>query len=431
MSASVLYDQLIAQYEPGRSEARDKAFAAFKAKGLPTIKDEDWRFTNPAPYLKDAYRTDVPCHGADKDALRECLDRCKVEGWDAYQVVLVNGCLDATLSVLPEDVTVMPLSKAPDGFHTIETGTYPFADLNAALYKNGLFIEVRAGSRPSKPLHVIHLYSADTPAFYMPRHLVVLHRQAELHFMESSACTNGSAPVLVNDVLECTLEDGAQLTHYVLQSGRTGERMISHTQVTQGRDSRYDNVKLCLPEADLLRNQLNVVLNGTGSECHLYGLYLPGDNQVVDNHTVVDHRQPNCESNELYKGVLQGNAKAVFNGKIFVRRPAQKTNAFQQNNNLLLGDKALVHSKPQLEIFADDVKCSHGSTIGQFNPESLFYLRARGIGEEMAKELLVQAFGADITDRVSSEAVQRHLAKYLVKERPVIHAQDVPHVEHI
>jgi Fe-S cluster assembly protein SufD len=299
------------------------------------------------------------------------------------------------------------------------------------MYKNGLFIEVKAGSRPSKPLHVIHLYTAETPAFFMPRHQVVLHRQAELHFMESSACTTGSAPVLVNDVLECTLEDGAQLTHYVLQSGRPGERMISHTQVNQGRDSRYDNVKLCLPAADLLRNQLNVVLNGTGSECHLYGLYLPGDNQVVDNHTVVDHRQPNCESNELYKGVLQGNAKAVFNGKIFVRQIAQKTNAFQQNNNLLLGDKALVHSKPQLEIFADDVKCSHGSTIGQFNPEHLYYLRARGIGEEAAKELLVQAFGADITDRVSSEAVQRHLAKYLVKERPVIHAQDVPHVEHI
>jgi Fe-S cluster assembly protein SufD len=435
-TAAGLYEELVRTYTPGQGAVRDKAFAAFTERGFPTIKDEDWRFTNPAPYLKDAYRTDVPCR-ADKDSLQDCVCRCKVEGWDAYQVVLVNGCVDTSLSDLPEEsgITVCALSQAPaaalDRYVGLEPGTYPFADLNTALHKDGLFIEVRAGQRPLKPLHVVHIYTADTPAFFQPRHLVVLHRQAELHFMESSACTAGSAPVLVNTVLEGFLGDGAQLIHYVLQSGRRGERMVSHTQVTQGRDSRYDNVTLSLPEADLIRNQLNVILDGSGSECHLYGLYLPTDQQVVDNHTVVDHRQPNCESNELYKGVLRGSAKAVFNGKIFVRQIAQKTNAFQQNNNLLLGDKAVVYSKPQLEIFADDVKCSHGSTIGQFDPESLFYLRARGVGEDMAKELLVQAFGADITDRVSSEVVQRHLAKYLVKERPVIHAQDVPHVEHI
>jgi Fe-S cluster assembly protein SufD len=231
--------------------------------------------------------------------------------------------------------------------------------------------------------------------------------------------------------MECVIEDGARLSHHVLQSGRKGERLVCHTSVTQSGNSVYDNVTISLPEADLIRNQLNVALDGAGSECHLYGLYLPADQQLIDNHTVVDHRQPHCESNELYKGVLQGSARAVFNGKIFVRQAAQKTNAFQKNNNLLLGDKALVHSKPQLEIFADDVKCSHGSTIGQFNPESLFYLRARGIGEDMAKELLVQAFGADITDRVSSAAVQRHLEKHMRKERPSIHLQDVPHVEHI
>jgi Fe-S cluster assembly protein SufD len=431
MIGTALYEQLIREKRKD-SPQRDKAFAAFKERGFPTNKDEDWRFTNPAPFLKDVYKTDVSCR-VEKGSVDDCLRVCHVEGWDAYEVVLVNGCLDATLSNLPTEngIKVCPLSEAPEGQSTIAPGTFHFADLNTALHKNGLFIEVAAGSRPSKPLHVIHLYTADTAAFFQPRHRVMLHRQAELHFMESSACTRGDAPMMVNSVLECTLEDGAQLIHYVLQSGRRGERIISHTQVSQSRDSRYDNVTLCLPEADLIRNQLNVTLDGPGAECHLYGLYLPGDLQVVDNHTVVDHREPNCESNELYKGVLQGNAKAVFNGKIFVRRAAQKTNAFQQNNNLLLGEKALVHSKPQLEIFADDVKCSHGSTIGQFNPDSLFYLRARGIGEEMAKELMVQAFGADITDRVSSAAVQRHLEKHFIKERPVIHAQDVPHVEHI
>jgi Fe-S cluster assembly protein SufD len=287
-------------------------------------------------------------------------------------------------------------------------------------------------ARANKPIHLIHLYTTDVPAFFQPRVRFVLPSLAELTLLESSLCATGVAPVMINALLECVLEEGARLTHYVLQSGRKGERLLSHTQVVQARDSVYDNVTLNLPEADLIRNQLNVTLDGTGCECHLYGLYLPADHQLIDNHTVVDHRQPNCESNELYKGVLRGNARAVFNGKIFVRREAQKTNAFQKNNNLLLGDKAMVHSKPQLEIFADDVKCSHGSTIGQFNPDSLFYLRARGIGEEMAKELLVQAFGADITERVSSAAVQRHLEKHLHRERPIIHRYDVPkHVEHI
>ena len=416
---------------------REKAFEQFREKGFPTIKDEDWRFTNIAPYLKDAYALEAGETG--NDALKALLEDNTIEGWDAYRVVLVNGRIDKTLSTLPAEgpVIVRPLSEV---IHTevfdryagrhLQMESYQFAAINTAFFRDGLFVEVRKGAKPDKPLHIVHLFVTDTPVFFQPRHLVVLHPQAELHFMESTACVKGDAAILVNSVLECALEDGAQLTHYVLQSGRKGERLVSHTQVSQAAHSRYDNVTISVPEADLIRNQLQVTLDGSGSECHLYGLYLPNDGQLIDNHTVVDHRQPNCESNELYKGVLQGSARAVFNGKIYVRQVAQKTNAFQQNNNLLLGDKALVHSKPQLEIFADDVKCSHGSTIGQFNPESLFYLRARGIGEEMAKELLVQAFGADITDRVSSDAVQKHLEKHLLR-RPVTQLKDVPHVEHI
>jgi Fe-S cluster assembly protein SufD len=408
-----LYDHLVAACP------RDAgSFAAFRSLGFPTIREEDWRFTNLAPYLKDDYRLVVP--SPDVSLVRELLRSCAVDGWDAARIVFVNRILQESLSDVPSTGSLSDV--------LVDTSTYRLAGLNAALSQGVGFRMARA----NKPIHLIHLYTTDVPAFFQPRVRFVLPSLAELTLLESSLCATGVAPVMINALLECVLEEGARLTHYVLQSGRKGERLLSHTQVVQARDSVYDNVTLNLPEADLIRNQLNVTLDGTGCECHLYGLYLPADHQLIDNHTVVDHRQPNCESNELYKGVLRGNARAVFNGKIFVRREAQKTNAFQKNNNLLLGDKAMVHSKPQLEIFADDVKCSHGSTIGQFNPDSLFYLRARGIGEEMAKELLVQAFGADITERVSSAAVQRHLEKHLHRERPIIHRYDVPkHVEHI
>jgi len=449
-AGTTLYDKLIRAYEErppvlateetsSLSTRRGKAFEQFREKGFPTIKDEDWRFTNMAPFLKDAYDISIP-ELADKSILKELIRKNTVEGWDAYQVVLVNGRIDLSLSKLPGEigVTVRPLAEVTHsetfthyaGRH-LQTEGYPFSAANTAFFEDGLFVEVKKGIKAEKPLHILHLYTAEVPAFFQPRHLVILHSHAELHFMESTACVKGEAAVLVNTVLECALEDGAQLTHYVLQSGRKGERLVSHTQVSQARNSRYDNVTISLPEADLIRNQLQVTLDGSGSECHLYGLYLPNNQQLIDNHTLVDHIHPHCESNELYKGVLQGSSRAVFNGKIFVRQAAQKTNAFQQNNNLLLGDKALVHSKPQLEIFADDVKCSHGSTIGQFNPESLFYLRARGIGEEKAKEMLVQAFGADITERVSSAPVQKHLEKHLLRERPVTNLQDVAHIEHI
>ena len=412
-----LYDHLVAVCP------RDaRSFSAFREHGFPTIREEDWRFTNLAPFLKDEYGLSVAA--PDASVVRELLRSCTVDGWDAARIVFVNGVLQESLSDVPSSGALSDV--------LVDTTAYRLAGLNAAL-STGVCFKV---GRANKPIHLIHLYTADVPAFFQPRVRFVLPGLAELTLLESSLCATGVAPVMVNALLECVLEEGARLTHYVLQSGRKGERLLSHTQVVQARDSVYDNVTLNLPEADLIRNQLNVTLDGTaGSECHLYGLYLPADNQLIDNHTVVDHRQPNCESNELYKGVLRGNARAVFNGKIFVRREAQKTNAFQKNNNRQLGDKAHVHSKPQLEIFADDVKCSHGSTIGQFNPESLFYLRARGIGEEIGKkELLVQAFGADISRESWSppQRWQRHLEKHLHRERPIIHRYDVPkHVEHI
>jgi len=191
--------------------------------------------------------------------------------------------------------------------------------------------------------------------------------------------------------------------------------------VRQHRQSLYNNFTITLPGADLVRNDLQARLEEDHTETHLYGLYLAAGHQLVDNHTLVDHQKPNCHSNELYKGVLLEHATGVFNGKVFVHQEAQKTNAFQQNNNLVISNKATIDSKPQLEIFADDVKCSHGSTVGQFSEESLFYLRARGIGEEAAKGLLINAFAFDVTEKIRIPEVEAHVNELISLHIPVNH----------
>jgi Fe-S cluster assembly protein SufD len=208
----------------------------------------------------------------------------------------------------------------------------------------------------------------------------------------------------------------------MLQTAAAGARIIQQTTVHQQRQSLYNNFTITLPGADLVRNDLQTRLEEDHTETHLYGLYLAAGNQLVDNHTLVDHQKPHCLSNELYKGVLLEQSTGVFNGKVYVHQDAQKTNAFQQNNNLVISKKATIDSKPQLEIFADDVKCSHGSTVGQFSEDALFYLRARGIGEEAAKGLLINAFAFDVTEKIRIPEVEAHVNELISKHIPVNHA---------
>jgi Fe-S cluster assembly protein SufD len=251
--------------------------------------------------------------------------------------------------------------------------------------------------------------------FLQPRHLLIAGAQSEVTIAESYITADSSATIFVNNVSEIVVGENAHVQHYYIQTGDTGTRYIHHTEVHQHTSSVYNNYKASFPGTALLRNNINIVLGGENIESHLYGIYLAGGHQLVDNHTLVDHQKPNCQSNELYKGVMKDEAIGVFNGKIYVRYQAQKTNAFQQNNNLMLSKKAVVDSKPQLEILADDVKCSHGSTIGQFNEEALFYLKSRGIGAEKAKALLIHAFAFDVTEKIPHPAVQAHI-NHLIEE---------------
>jgi len=419
-----LYDKLIAEFEHSGSaagtsgdlsEIRTTAFDLFKAKGFPTLKDEDWRFTNLSPFLTDDFTFTAGL--AEENAVISALNKATIPGLNAYLLVLLNGTIQPALSVLPDAQSVSihtteSISHTPAFINHAAldaSETNRMLALNTALFTDGYFLEVHKNVVLDKPIQIVNLYAADENVFFQPRHLVVVNQNAKAELIESSIFIKNGSRAILNSVTQADLKENAQLIQYNIQDNLPEERLITYNQVQQERSSRYDNFTFNLPGAELIRNNLEIELNGSQTETHLFGLYLVGGQQLTDNHTAIHHKFPHCESNEVYKGVLLDNGKAVFNGKVFVERPAQKTNAFQQNNNLLLSDKAQVFAKPQLEIYADDVKCSHGCTVGQFDPESLFYLRARGISEESSRKLLVEAFMFDVTQKIGNEVLKEYV----------------------
>lgn len=424
--SSSLYDQCVADYAvrsslfaaeaPEVSALREKAFQQFKQLGFPSTKVEDWKYTNLVPILKEGFELEQE---EEVLSVQEALiEKAKIQLLDCYHIVLVNGQYRSDLSdAVPvegvylgtlSDASGKPAFKQHFGQY-VDLSKFHFAAANTALFRHGLYLEVKRNTVVEKPLHIIHVSTANAPTYFQPRQLYVAGTSASISIIESYVTNDQGARVFVNNVAEVVLQENSQVQHFYIQAGDANARYVHHTEVYQQANSLYNNYKASFPGTSLWRNNLNVALDGENVESHLYGLYLAGGRQLVDNHTIVDHRKPHCNSNELYKGVMKDESAGVFNGKIFVRKDAQKTNAFQQNNNMILGRKAVVDSKPQLEIFADDVKCSHGSTMGQFNPEALFYLKSRGIGEEKARALLIHAFAYDVTEKIPIPEVQTHI----------------------
>lgn len=415
-----LYDQFTALYNQKKEingndwlpSLRQEAFKAFSAQGFPTTKHEDWRFTNVLPFLKEPY-TLTPSAAS----LHENKNAGSIPSLDAYEIVLKNGLLNEDVNI--PGIKISPIRTAIQdpsvqqylGKHSA-VRDQGFTALNTALFENGIVIEAGKNAATDKPIHITHVYNAEEPFFVQPRILIIANRHSRIEIIES-VFVKGRKSLFVNTVTECYVAENARVDQYHLQTAPENARFVNFTQVVQKGDSLYNNYTYTLPGAPLVRNNLHLDLDGSNTESHLYGLYLTGGNQLVDNHTLVNHMKPHCMSNELYKGVLLDQSKAVFNGKIFVQQDAQKTNAFQQNNNMLLSDKAIIDSKPQLEIFADDVKCSHGSTVGSFNNEALFYLKARGIGEVAARNLLVNAFAFDVTNKIQIPAVREYVEKLI------------------
>lgn len=388
-------------------DIRRKAFGHFEALGFPTKRHEEWKYTNLKPILKADYKL----FPRQEDAIEfRDVKKYFLNDIDSYKVVFINGIYSSWLSETTHqgfDVCTFgnALQKYPDAIDQYfgkiaRTETAAMAALNTAFAREGAFIRVPANTAVDKPIQVIFFNTSDDREIMVqPRNLVVLETGASAEIIERHQSLV-DVPVLTNAVTEIHVGDNADLRYYKLQNDARTASLIDNTIVEQGRDSRARFSTFSFG-GRLTRNNLHISLNGENSTTYLNGVTLIEDGQHVDHHTLVDHKVPNCESNELYKGIFDGNAKGVFNGKIVVHPGAQKTNAFQQNNNILLTDKASVDTKPQLEIYADDVKCSHGCTIGQLNDEALFYLRSRGIARKEALALLMYAFASGALSEVN------------------------------
>lgn len=409
---------------------RQSAFDRFRLLGFPSIKNEDWKYTNIGRFLKEDYVLEGP--GAAAEALSKAAGAAlpkgaEIPGLKGYRVALANGVWDGQVAggPLPKGIEIRRVAEAKQDaalagyFENGKWGNLPFANLNTALFTDGLFI--RVSGVVEEPLHIVHFYSADHNLMLQPRHVWVVAPNAELTVIESVVSAGGEAKIWVNGLTEVIAGRDAKIDHTVIQAASGGARLVHHTTARQKKGSLYNNYTFTFPGADLVRNDLQARLEEDHTETHLYGLYLTAGHQLVDNHTLVDHQKPHCFSNELYKGVLLEQSTGVFNGKVYVHPDAQKTNAFQQNNNLVISKKATIDSKPELEIFADDVKCSHGSTVGQFSEEALFYLRARGIAEETAKAMLITAFAFDVTEKIKVPAVEAYINQLIGQHIPVNH----------
>ncbi len=403
----------------------NKGYEAFTELGIPTVKHEEWKYTRIGSVLgKDfSYATDTTVVTA-KD-----VDAFRLPGNEqANELVFVNGIYQPQLSAIrssADELVIMSLNEAVKGeFKSIvdnnlgHSATYHTDGINAlnnAFAYQGLFISIKKNKSVEHPLYCYYINDARTVnVFSQPRTLIHVAANAEVKLVEEEV-TMGASDSFINKVSEIVVEENAQVSIYKIQNEDSYSSCVKTTHVRQVGVSKVNSVTITL-NGGIIRNNLNFILEAPGCESNMYGLYCVKGNTHVDNHTIVDNKMPNSLSNELYKGIIDENAVAVFNGKIFVRQDAQKTNAYQSNKNVLLSDTATINTKPQLEIFADDVKCSHGCTIGRLDEDALFYLRARGIGEKAAKALLLHAFAIEILEKIELEPIREYVDR-IISER--------------
>jgi Fe-S cluster assembly protein SufD len=407
-------------------ELRRDAMGRFERLGFPTPRDEAWRYTSvaalaeiPFRHLREAEATALP--DGDRGGVR-------LPASDGPRIVLVNGRPATELSdPAPPGVQVSSLREAIGRYpgrldrrlgRVANADGHAFRALNTALIEDGVFVEIAPGHRAKDPIHLVFVSapSGSEPLALHPRVLVIAGRDSQATLIESHLGSGGGV-YLTNVVTEIELEDGARLDHYKLGLDSPAAFHLATIAVRQGRDSHFGSVAVTMGGA-LCRNDIETVFADEGGECVLDGLFLGDGDQLLDTHTRIDHAKPRCVSRELYKGVMAGASRGVFNGTILVRKDAQKTSAEQTNKNLLLSPRALVNSVPQLVILADDVRCRHGSTTGQLDPAALFYLRSRGIGLAEARRLLVHAFAGDVLARVRVKPLRDELEALLERRLP-------------
>ena len=398
---------------------RSSAIERFEQLGFPPVSDEEWKYTNLATLAKENF---IPASGdGEIDASRFAYPETATA-----HLVVVNGFLREDLSVK----TGLEQVVAVDLFNAVNDARYNkivrkylarnagyhnngLTALNTAFLQSGVFICIPKNVKIDQPIQVSFLADGENSASF-PRLLVVAEENSSATLIESFVSA-GEGKYFTNAIAEVVLKDGAHLDHYRLQRESNDAFHISTTSAELGRSSRYDTTSINLG-AQLSRHDVSVVMDHEGAETSVDGLYMVGQNQHSDTHSVIDHKVAHCSSHQLYKGILDGNGRAVFNGKVFVREGAQKTDAQQTNKNLLLSEKARVDTKPQLEIYADDVKCAHGAAVGQIDPDELFYLQARGIGPELGRSLLTYGFAEEVIGKIKIDSIRSQLDQIVLQQ---------------
>jgi Fe-S cluster assembly protein SufD len=401
-------------------QLRHDGFARFSEAGFPTMRDEDWRFTNPSAITKTAFHL---ARNGHKLPSQQALAPLCMAGV-ASRLVFVDGRFVPALSSirdLPKGVTVANLASAiarnPAAVEK-HLGRYlnlrrdSFGALNTAFLEDGAYVHVPKGVVLEEPVAVLYVSTEhDSPVVSHPRNLIVVEENGQATVVEDYTSL-GAGEALCNTVTELVAGDHAVVSHYMIEREHASSYNVSTLRIQQGRAADVASHSILLGGA-LVRNNVHPVLAGEGGECLINGLFIGDGRQHLDNYMLVEHASPHCSSRQFYNGILDGRAHGVFHGRIIVHKDAQKTDAKQTNRNLLLSDTAQIDTKPQLEIYADDVKCTHGATIGQIEENALFYLRSRGIDETSARRLLLVAFASECTDRMKEGPVRTHVEKLI------------------
>lgn len=401
---------------------RENALERFEQLGFPLVTEEEWKYTNVAQIARTGF---LPVTSSDNAAAAigpEELITFTYPESRASQLVFVDGLVRpdlSSLSGLPAGVTVVDFAAALKSEslggvmrehlgRTVDYGENGFTALNTAFISSGALVVIPKETAVELPLHLLFLSSSskvEVAAF--PRVLVLAEENSSATIIESYNSV-GNETYFSNAVIEIVIKDGARLEHYRVQDESSEAFHIANTRAQLGRNASFDTTSINLG-ARLSRHDLSVEMDHEGAECWVDGLYIIGDGQHTDTHSVIDHKKPHCSSHQLYKGILDGKSRAVFNGKVFVRHGALGTDANQTNKNLLLSNEAQIDTKPQLEIFADDVKCAHGAAIGQLDEEELFYLASRGIHADLARNLLTYGFAEEVVAKIKIESIRKQL----------------------
>ncbi len=382
------------------NDLRKESFEEFTKKGLPTRKEEYWKYSDPSVISKNEFKLAKSSKHEDDD----------------FDIVLVNGKIVKTLrnckmGNIPDGINEGELSKS-----VLEKKEKPFLNLNNAFTTSGLYIILEEDSKQTIKILNLVKNKKSLQAVH-PRIVIIANKNSEsLIFEEVRSVGNGTN--FINSVTEFILEDGANIEHIIVDDYANDTYNIANICVKQSKDSNFISHNFSMGKK-LSRRDFNIELDESGANCNLFGLYLVDNENHIDHHTTIEHKEAYCNSNENYKGILSGKSTGVFNGRIHVHPDAQKTDAIQNNRNLLLSDDAIIHTKPELEIYADDVKCTHGATVGQLDEKALFYLRTRGLNQSKSQKMLMRAYVGEITDEISNEKIRDELMEMILDRLPV------------